>query len=571
MMQRVLLVCTLALFLVQVTAQHNYPKNYFRSPVNFPVTLAGSFGELRKNHFHSGIDIRTQGVQGKPIYAVADGYVSRVNVSAGGFGKALYITHPNGYVSLYAHLKSYAGNIASWVKNQQYKNESFAIDTEVAQGVLKVKKGNIIAFSGNSGASGGPHLHFEIRDARTQEIIDPLDFGFMQPDEIAPRISWLKVYPMDDYSMVNFVNKPLLVPVSCTGGACSVKVSDTIKVSGNISFGIEPSDNADGGLKTGVHSIVLSVDGTTIFTQTMDRFAFSETRYANSLKDYPAFIQGKRKIQRSYVAPNNKLSIYGEVVNRGVLNFTDRKPHLIKYVVKDVFGNSTKMSFWVKSHPPAGGRPKPVYTGEQLLTYKQDNRFERKGIVFEVPKEALYEELPFEYNVTGPTGGSFSDVHHLQDNLTPLHTFCTLTIKTEGLPSYLTEKALIVKVLPGNKYASAGGKYSGGYITAQIREFGNYTVMVDEKPPVIRAVNVFNNKKVSKQNSIQVKISDNLAGIKTYRGTLNGRWILMDYDAKSNQLTYTFDEKIKTGKNVFVLTVTDGSGNSSRYEATLIR
>lgn len=561
----------LVLLVIQAAGQTNYPKNYFRSPVSFPVTLAGSFGELRKNHFHSGIDIRTEGVQGKPVYAIADGYVSRVNVSPGGFGKALYITHPNGYTSLYGHLKSYAGAIGAWVKAQQYKNESFAIDTEVPQGLLKVKKGDLVAYSGNSGASGGPHLHFEIRDAKTQEIIDPLDFGFMQPDDIPPRISWLKVYPMDDNSLVNFANKALLVPVACSGAICSLKVTDTIKVSGNIIFGIEPSDIAEGGLKTGVHSIQLSVDGEVVFTQSMDRFAFAETRYANSLMDYPAFIQAKRKIQRSYVAPNNKLTVYGEVKNRGVLNFTDRKAHRIQYVVKDVFGNATKLSFWVKSHPPAGGRPKPAYTGEQLLTYKNDNHFERPGIKLDIPKEALYDDLPFEYEVTGAAGGSYADVYHLQNNLTPLHTFCTLSLKANGLPAAMADKAVIVQVLPGNRHASVGGKFSGGYVTTQIREFGNYTVLVDATPPVIKPVNVFNNKKIGKQYSILVKISDNLSGIKSYRGTLNGRWILMDYDAKSNQLSYIFDEMIKPGKNVFVLTVTDGSGNSSRYEATLIR
>lgn len=576
MMHRRCLAAVVLLLLLMVPSmavigQKASPKNYFRSPVGFPITLSGSFGELRSNHLHSGIDIRTQGVSGKPVYAIADGYVSRVNVSPVGFGKALYINHPNGYTSLYGHLQSYAGPIATWVKGEHYKKESFAMDVEVPAGLLKVKKGDIVAYTGNSGSSGGPHLHFELRDTRTQEIIDPLSFGFMPPDKIPPRIAWLKVYPMDANSMVNFTNNPLLIPVTSDGGISSIKMADTIKVSGNISFGIEPSDMADGGLKTGIHSIELTVDGERIFSQTIERFAFSETRYANSLKDYPAFIQAKRKIQRSYVAPNNKLSVYNDVVNRGVVNFTDRRAHRIQYVVKDVFGNTNKLGFWVTSHPPASGRPKPLYAGDQLLTYKTDNIFERPGIKFEVPKEALYEELPFEYSVTGATGGSYAEVHHLHNNLTPLHTFCTLSVKAKGLPSDKTSKALIVKVSPGNKFSSVGGSYADGYVTTKIREFGNYTIAIDDIPPVVKPVNVFNNKKVSKQSTIQVKMSDNLAGIKTYRGTLNGRWILMDYDAKSSSLTYRFDDRMKPGKNRFVLVVTDGVGNSTRYEASLIR
>ena len=558
----------------RTTAQQQYPKNYFRSPVNFPVSLAGSFGEIRRNHFHSGIDIRTEGVQGKPVYAIADGYVSRVNVSPGGFGKALYITHPNGYTSLYGHLRNYAGAIAAWVKSQQVKKESFAMDVEVPDGTLKVKKGDLIAYSGNSGASGGPHLHFEIRDARTQEIIDPLDFGFMKADGIPPKIAWVKIYPFGENSMVNFSDKAVLIPVTGSGGNFRLKMDDTVKVSGNIIFGIETSDNAEGGLKTGVHAIELTVDGVKVFSQNIERFAFAETRYVNSLMDYPAFVQNQRKIQRSYVAPNNKLSVYSDVKNRGVLNFVDSKVHKIHYVVKDAFGNAATLDFSVRSHPPAnmGGKPKPAdQKGAQLFTYKADNHFERTGLKFDVPAEAVYDDFPFEYTVTSPVMGSYAGVHHLQNQYTPLHTFCNLSIKTENLPKNLESKAVIVAVSAGNKFVSKGGTFENGWITAKIRDFGNYTVTVDTEPPVIRVINIFQNKKVKKQSSILVKISDNLSGIKTYRGTLNGKWILMDYDEKNRLLAYSFDEMMKPGKNIFILTVTDAVGNSSRDQATLIK
>jgi hypothetical protein len=569
-----ILLLLLNLSFLSTRAQSQYPKNYFRSPVSFPVSLAGSFGELRRNHFHSGIDIRTQGVQGKPIYAIADGFVSRVNVSPGGFGKALYITHPNGYTSLYGHLRNYAGAVAVWVKAQQVKKESFAMDMEVPDGVLKVKKGDLVAYSGNSGASGGPHLHFEIRDAKTQEIIDPLDFGFMKADRIPPKIAWLKIYPFGDNSMVNFSEKAVLIPVTGSGGNFRLKMADTVKVSGNIIFGIETSDNAEGGLKTGVHAIELTVDGVKVFSQNVERFAFAETRYVNSLMDYPAFVQNGRKIQRSYVAPNNKLSVYADVKNRGVLNFVDSKVHKIQYAVKDAFGNPATLVFYVKSHPPAnmGGRVKPSdHQGAQLFTYKSDNHFERTNIKFEVPAEAVYDDLPFEYAITSSVPGSFSGVHHLQNQYTPLHTWCTLSIKTENLPKNLESKAVIVAVSPGNKFTSRGGTWENGWITTKIRDFGNYTVTADTQPPVIKVINVFPNKKVKKQSSILVKISDNLSGIKTYRGTLNGKWILMDYDEKNRLLSYAFDDMMKPGKNLFVLVVTDAVGNSSRYEAALIK
>ncbi|HNY02444.1 MAG TPA: M23 family metallopeptidase [Bacteroidales bacterium] len=569
-----LLVLLAILALSGARAQGPSSKGYFRSPVDYPITLAGSFGEIRRNHFHSGIDIRTGGVQGKPVYAVADGYVSRINISPGGFGKALYVTHPNGFTSLYGHLRNLTGAIAAWAKEQQYKKESFAIDLEVPAGVLKVKKGEVIAYSGNSGASGGPHLHFEIRDTKTQEIIDPADFGLLRSDGIPPRITRIKVYPRGFGSMVNFSDKSILLPVSGAGSQYRLKTPDTLKVTGSIVFGIETSDNAEGGLKTGVRSIELALDGKRVFYQDMDRFAFAETRYVNSVLDYPAFVRMKQRIQRSYVAPNNKLSVFSGIVDQGVLNFVSAGRHRVRYTVKDAFGNSAVLEFPVVSHPPAGrgGRPQPENPGNgPVFTWKEDNHFTRPDVKLDVPSDAVYEDYPFDYSRTSSVPGTFSSVHHLQDDLTPLHTWCTLSIRPESLPPALQSKALIVAVSPGGRLSARGGTYENGWITTRIRDYGNFAVATDTENPVIRPMNIYAGKKASRQSSIQVKISDNLAGIKTYRGTLNGKWILMDYDEKSHLLTYVFDERMKPGKNRFELTVTDGVGNTSRYSADLVR
>jgi len=553
----------------------DYPKHYFRSPIDFPISLAGSFGEIRQNHFHSGIDIRTEGVEGKPVYAVADGYISRVFVSPTGFGKALYINHPNGYTSVYGHVRSFAGPVAKWVRAQQYKMESFALDKEIPAGTIRVKKGEIIAYSGNAGSSGGPHLHFEIRETVTQATIDPLRFGLLAPDESPPLITWIKIYPLDENSLVNFANKPILLPVTGTGGNYRLKLEESIDVSGNIIFGIETSDRPNGkGFKTGVSFIQLFVDDNLCFEQEIERFAFSQTRYVNSLMDYAAFMQNRRKIQLSYVAPNNRLEVYGQVVNRGIQHFTDDKVHDIVYVVKDVFGNSARLSFHVKSHPlpGIGGRPEtPRDTGEQFFSYKEDNRFSRPEIRLTVPGQALYEDLPFDYLSTPQIPGIYSMIHHLHDRNTPLQTYCTLSIKTNNLPARLTGKAIIIELEPGNQKSSRGGKFESGFVTTQIRSFGNYAVTVDTIAPVIRPVNIFQNKKLISQYNIRIKVSDNLTGIKTYRGTLNGNWILMDYDAKNNILVYSFDDRLIKGRNIFRLVVTDGVGNSARYEAALIR
>jgi len=453
--------------------------------------------------------------------------------------------------------------------------ESFALDKEIPQGMIKVKKGEIIAYSGNAGSSAGPHLHFEIRETNTQETIDPLEFGFIAPDATPPQITWIKIYPLDDNSLVNFANKPILLPVTGSDGDYRLKMEDPINVSGNIIFGIETNERSNGkGFKTGVSFIQLFVDGKPCFEQHLARFAFSQTRYVNSLIDYAAYMQNRRKIQRSYIAPNNKLEIFGQVVNRGIQHFVNDDFHEILYVVKDIFGNKSMLSFRIKSHPlpGLGGRPEPAkQRGVQLFSYKENNQFSRPDIRLSIPGQALYEDLPFEYFSTPPVLGTCSSVHHLQNQYTALQTYCTLSVKTDNLPALLASKAIIVEIEPGNHLSSRGGKFDNGFVTTQIRSFGNYAVMVDTVAPIIRPVNIFPNKKVARQFNIKIKISDNLSGIKSYRGTLNGNWILMDYDAKNNLLVYSFDERMKKGKNLFKLVVIDAVGNSIRYDAALIR
>jgi hypothetical protein len=574
-MKKIAVVTLLALTMIlPVGGQaQSYPKNYFRSPVDFPINLAGSFGEVRKNHFHSGIDIRTDGVTGKPIRAIADGYVTRVFISSGGFGKALYVMHSNGYSSVYGHLQGFNTAVGGWVKSQQYKQESFDLDMSVEKGVLPVKKGEIIAYSGNSGSSGGPHLHFEIRDAATQEVINPLLFGMPMTDNVDPKINRVKVYPYGENSLVNFTNNPASLDITGSYGNYFVKSKDTVRVSGNIIFGIDATDfMSESGLKNGVNSIELSVDGEQRFFQHIERFAFAETRYVNSVIDYPSFIRSGQKVQRSYIAPNNKLSIFSKLNSNGVVSFTDNKAHKVEYVVKDVFGNTSKCSFWVKSHLPIqGGRPRPKMVSGTFFNCKSENQFSANNILFELPDNAIYEDLDFQYSTSSPVRGSLSKVHHLQDQYTPIQSMCTLSIKPEVLPERLKSKVVIVKVEDSGSFSSKGGKLENGWVKTQIREFGKYAVAADTTPPVIRAVNIAPGKKLTKQRTISMKITDNLSGVKSYRGTLNGKWILMDFDAKSSSLVYTFDDRIRPGKIDFKLVVKDGVGNEATYSAKLIK
>ncbi|MCX6243995.1 MAG: M23 family metallopeptidase [Bacteroidetes bacterium] len=554
-------------------AQNTYPKNQFRSPIDFPIMLAGGFGDVRKNHFHSGIDIRTGGEEGKPVYAIADGYVSRVNISSGGFGKAIYITHPNGFTSLYGHLKGFNAAIGAWIREQQYKNESFVLDSPVDPGVLKVKKGDVIAYSGNTGLSEGPHLHFEIRDAATQEIINPMLFGLPFKDNTPPKIYNVRIYPLDEMSMVNFTGNAATLPVNASGADCRVTSKDTTKVSGNIIFGIQAFDfSNDTGSRDGISLIELYVDTALCFSQKFERFAFAETRYANSLLDYPQVMRNGQRIMRSYIAPNNKLSMYGKGLNRGIVNFNDNKLHKVIYVVKDAFGNTSKLTFMVKSHLPVGGRMRNERTLKgTLLSCGKPNHFTSDGIIFDLPADALYEDLDFIFSASAAAPGAFGRVYHLQNEFTPIHSASTLALKADGIPSSLSSKALIVKVDNEGHLGGRGGKMENGFLKTQIREFGDYRIAIDTVPPQIKPVNVAQNKNVSKQRDISFKITDNLSGIQSYRGTLNGKWILMDFDAKSGRLIYAFDDRIRVGKNNLRMVVKDGIGNESIYQATIIR
>lgn len=565
MRQYALFVLFLCFFLQKNNAQ-NYETGYFRSPLDIDPILAGNFGELRNNHFHSGLDIKTLNREGLKVYAVADGYVSRIKISPFGYGKVIYITHQNGYVSVYAHLKEFNDSIGNYVKTEQYKVESFAIELFPPKNSLVVKKGDVIAFSGNTGGSSGPHLHFEIREEKTEKIINPILWGFKIPDKQKPAIKEIAIYPLDINSRVNLLNKVLFIKVNNVNNKFSLRV-DTILASGKIGFGIEGDDMQDlSSNKNGIYSIELKVNNKKIYAHQFEKFGFEETRYINCHVDYPSKIQLNKNLQRSFLLKNNQLSIYKDVLDRGILTVEKDSVYRIEYTASDFAGNTSLLKFYIQ------GTETNIITREQtqvkheaVFHYVDTNKFVTSELSILLPPYVLYEDIQFTYKTSKtPIAGTISLLHSVHNNLTPVHSYYDISIKCPELPEELRGKAFIVSVDKAGKKINEGGSFKNGYVSTQTRSFGNFAIALDTIPPTIKPENISNYKVITAQKTISFKIDDNLSGIKDYRGTIDGKWVLFDYDAKKDRLTYE-KENISKGKHKLSLEVKDDRKNTSIY------
>ncbi len=554
-----------------ILAQSKYPQDYFRSPLQDTVLyLAGNFGELRNNHFHSGIDIKTNGVEGLNVFAVADGYVSRIKVSSTGYGNALYITHPNGYVSLYGHLQCYLGNIAKYVRAKQYEKRLFEIDITLAPDELPVLKGDIVALSGNSGASGGAHLHFEIRDAVTEAIINPLLFDFNIKDNIPPIIKSISIYPLDSSGFVNYQsNYKTFAALGSGGGKYTLGKNPLITVYGNIGFafdGIDRLNTQDN--QCGIYSAELYVDSQLIYAHALEKFLFDKTRCINSHIDYDRYQKTHVRAQKCFVDYNNQMGIYTDLVNYGRCCFNDNNLHTVLLIAKDVYGNASQLSFKVQSKHIVMANQKNKMPTNYVATFPfgKENWYATDDFKITIPANLLYDTLPFEYFESDTLKGSISPLHHVHNIYTPAHSNFTLSIKI-NVPEKYQSKIVVTLVNESFYYKSVGGIYHDGWITAQTREFGNYTVRIDSIAPTINPINIFNNKSIGYQANIKASITDNLSGIKSYNAYIDGEWTVMIYDLKYNLLTLNLDPTLAKGKHTFKLVVEDQCGNVKEYIA----
>ncbi len=563
----ILFLCTYAISFGQGNENtgKNYPTEYFSNPLKVPLILSGTFGELRSNHFHAGLDLKTLGKEGLDVVAPADGYVSRIKVSHWGYGKALYITHPNGYTTVYGHLKKFNAKIEAYVKKQQYNKESFEIHLFPSASTLPVSKNEIIAYSGNTGGSGGPHLHFEIRDTNTAKPINPMLFGIKVNDSKKPRVNTLIGYSLSKNSHINSISKP--TQITLVPQKNGDLLANKIKAFGTIGFGINAYDQLDGAYnKNGLYSLSLSVNGKLAHQFNADSFSFAESKYINLLIDYERYSNLKQRIQKCFIEPANKLSVYKKTNNKGYLSIEDGMDYTVEIIAKDFKGNSQKIIIPITGSNDSILVKETINTTPYKINHNIFNVFKKDGITVAFPKNTFYNDFYLNFEVQKD---SLVKVH---TPTVPLNKNYTLTFDVSKYTESQKKLMYIASIdTRGRSNYQTTVKKSTTLYTST-KNLGKFTLLTDNKKPNISIINFKNEQWISNHKELKIKIIDNESGIKSYRGEIDGEWILLEYEPKTDVLTYNLsDKKFTTAKHNLKITVTDNVGNTNILNTTFFR
>ena len=542
----------------------SYPQDYFSAPIDINLILSGSFAELRTNHFHSGLDIKTQGKEGFQTYASAAGYVSRIKISRYGYGKALYIKHPNGYTTVYAHLKKFSAAIEAYVKKRQYQKETFEIELFPKAGTLKVLDKQLIAYTGNTGGSGGPHLHFEIRDPQERPI-NPLMFGFDVKDTTPPVIYGLFGYPISENSHVGGDTKR--VEIRIIKQKDGTYKSEPIIAYGEIGFGIISTDRQDlASNKNGVNNIQTSFNGQKSLEVNLNRFSFDETKHLNRYIDYEFLYNNKKRIQKLFIEKNNPLSVMNAFTNGGALKIENNTYSIYKVFVSDFKGNQSELNIPIRGVYQKLSDPINRDAKLQHVSATKETVLQKDNVSIQILKNTFYEDVDLLFEVS-------NDTLKLHTALIPLQKSITINFDISKYKKEDKTRLFIGSVSRyGNKLYYSPTKKRGNTLSTRTKYLGSYSLGIDSENPEIRAINFKNKSWISNNKYLKVKINDKVSGIKNYRATLNERWILMEYDTKTQLLTYDFeDQTITETENNFKIIVTDNVGNSSIFESIFYR
>lgn len=551
-----------------MAAVKNYGAEYYRSPVGFTITLAGNVGEIRSDHFHTGMDIKAlQGI-GSPVYAVADGYVSRIGVSPTGYGNVLYVTHPNGETSVYGHLNGFAPQIARWVRARQYAKRSFRVDLYPERDQFPVKKGERIAFLGNSGSSGGPHLHFEIRDAQGRPRNLVAQGVYEVSDRVPPTVSRILLYEVDSAHGAPFRVLRQSVAVQTLPGGEAVPADSVLRLGRKGYLAYEVIDYKDGKTNTmGVYSIEQRVDGQLNFSFAIDRLSFATTGYVNTFVDYPENHRARRSsVLRAYVSPHNRLAVYGPVrkTTDGTISVEDSLGRLVETVVTDDAGNRTTLRFRIEPGEPI----EPELPAGVPVPWWKEHTFTLPGAEVTLPGAALYETMRLDARLD--TIGKRAVVRVGTTDV-PLQKAATVSLDADGWPESLRSKLLVVGVSDAGKITNLGGGWDVARqaVVTTVKRLGTFAVEVDTVAPVVKPVYA-SGARIPAGKSVRWQVTDDLSGIVRYTLTVDGEWELLAWDPKTRTMEHVPTRGETPVKHAVVLTVRDARGNTKTFKATYI-
>lgn len=535
----------------------NYPQD-FDTPLQIDLLPNASFGELRADHFHSGMDFSTKGKKGIPIYAPADGEINRIKVSTFGYGKALYVKHKNGYTTVYGHLEDYAGETEEYVQKEQYRQEKFEVELFPTLHQLPVKKGDIIGYTGNTGGSGGPHLHYEVRDTETEEIINPLFFGLNRDikDTEAPVLNGLMVYPLQSGSTVNNLQQPFVLSLSRQSDGTFV--SQTVYSNGVIGFGVNSYDTSNKSYgKNGLFRVKQTVNGSVTFEMVFDRFSFDETRYVNHYVDYKQVKSKKQWYQKLFTESELPLEMVKTLKHNGKITVNENESYTVKIEVSDFFGNTTTIvipvvyKLFAVTDTQENSKGKPI-------DYKRDYIFEEDNLYVAWDAGTFYEDVVLDLNLQ-------NNQITLHKDIIPVHKNIDVRINVSSL-SIDKEKAFIGLITKNEiRYFSTWKRDNDFRI--RTKTLGTYGIFEDQTPPEIKNPNFKKGEKLTDKDKLTFEISDDLSGIGSYNGFINNQWALFEYDYKTKKLTHKLSDKIAVkGNNEVRIIVIDRVGNNVIFE-----
>ena len=555
----------LLLFSFTFREEMAYPKDFFAPPVTGQMRLSGTFGELRPGHFHAGIDIK--GSVGDALLAAAEGYVSRITVAPDGYGKAICLSHSNGYTTIYAHLSHFSPELERYVRSHQYAAESYAVDLRPEPGQFAFEKGAIIGAMGLTGSSFGPHLHFEVRDGGSELAINPLNFGLQVADSRPPFMQRLRLYAVDEQGSSYALKEAVLR--GGQAGNFSLAQGDTLYTyAARSGLGLQVFDQQDGAPnRNGIYDLKLFYNDSLAFGFNMEYFRREETGYLNAHLDYAALRENGQYVNRLYRMPGNALSNYPE--EEGVIALSPGEAVKVRIKAADIAGNTAALVFWLKRLPGEESKQRP-YCNYQL-PYDEPSIIQTPSLFLRFPENSLYENLALHYEpVLEDSYGVYSLVHHVHHPNTPVHRSFQIGIRpTLMIPDRLREKAFIAYCTSGGAIVNCGGRWEGEFLETRARSFGAYCILTDDEAPAIEPLNWREDMRGAA--SMAFRISDNyetaggVAGLQ-YRGTIDGHWALFEYDAKNGRLEYFFEEALAPGPHQLRLEVKDAMGNKGVFE-----